>query len=279
MANPIVTLTTDFGMSDGFVGTMKGIVYAINPQARVVDLTHEIPPQDIWAGAFIFDSAYHYFPKGTVHVLVVDPGVGTSRKPILVQSPDAYFVAPDNGLLSFTYMRGGGPQPDVAPFKSARVGLPEGWKAYHLTNHQYWHLPVSSTFHGRDIFAPVAGYLTTGVSPNAMGAAIDSVVALAIPHPRRSGARTYGCVMQVDRFGNLITNIDARSIFMPDVKLVIEVAGKRIGGLASSYQDGRPYMALVGSHGYLEIGAANDNASRLLGVGAGDEVIVGVQGE
>ena len=125
-AGPIVTLTTDFGVSDAFAGTMTGIVYSINPTARVVDITHYIPTQDVRTGAFIFDSAYHYFPPGTVHVLVVDPAVGTNRRAIVVESPDAYFVCPDNGILSYAYMRGGGPLPDAAPFETARVGLRDG---------------------------------------------------------------------------------------------------------------------------------------------------------
>ena len=277
-AGPIVTLTTDFGASDAFAGTMKGIVYSINPSARVVDITHDVPPQDIRTGAFVFDSAYHYFPPGTVHVLVVDPAVGTNRRAIVVQSPDAYFVCPDNGLLSYAYMRGGGALPGGEPFEAASVAPPDGWKAYHLTNHQYWHHPVSSTFHGRDVFAPVAGHLTAGVSPNAMGAAIDSVAAFAIPQPQPRGNRLVGSVMYVDRFGNLITNLKAKDVFMPDAHTVIELAGKRLAGLASAYQDGPPYKGIIGSHGYLEIAAANANASQMLGVTVGDEVAVGTEG-
>ena len=277
-AGPIVTLTTDFGASDAFAGAMKGIVYSINHNARVVDITHDIPPQDIKTGAFVFDSAYYYFPPGTVHVLVVDPAVGTNRRALMVESPDAYFVCPDNGLLSYAYMRAGASLADAAPFETALVCLPDGWKAYHLTNHQYWHHPVSSTFHGRDVFAPVAGHLTAGVTPSAMGAAIDSVTAFAILQPEPRGNRLVGCVMHIDRFGNLITNLKAKDVFMPGAHTVIELAGKRMVGLASSYQDGPPYMGIIGSHGYLEIAATNANASQMLGVGIGDEVVVGSEG-
>jgi len=276
VAGRIVTLTTDFGTSDPFVGTMKGIILGIHPGASIVDLTHDIPPQDIRAGAFIFDTAHHYFPEGTVHVIVVDPTVGTNRRPILVQGPTASFVCPDNGLLSHVYRRAGGPVAEGEPFATSLVGLPRGWRAYHLTNHQYWHMPLSDTFHGRDIFAPVAAYLARGEDPGAMGAMIDEVTVFAAPEPIEVDGKLVGTVMAVDRFGNLVTNIPANALVRPNQDINIQVAGMRIDGLARSYA-GSPtaLLALIGSHGYLEIAAANRNASQILGVGTGAKVAVG----
>ncbi len=272
MAQPVITLTTDFGLTDPFVGTMKGVVLDICPEATIVDITHEVPPQDIHAGAFLFDTAYHHFPRGAIHVLVVDPGVGTERRPLLVVGPDALFVGPDNGLLSYVYAREGGPEPRAKPYQSAQVELPPGWRAYHLTNHRYWRHPVSDTFHGRDIFAPVAAHLSTGVSPEAMGAAVNRVTAFGTPRPTERDGELLGCVLQVDRFGNLITNIEAGALSNAEADIVIEVAGQRVHGLARSYQEGTPLVAIIGSHGYLEIGAKNASASEMLGLGVGGEV-------
>ena len=278
MARPVITLTTDFGTSDPFVGTMKGIILDVNPEATVVDLTHHVPPQDIRAGAFLFGSAHRYFPPGAIHVLVVDPGVNTGRRPLLVMSPSARFIGPDNGLLTYLYDEAGGPSPKGGPFESGEVPLPEGWRAYHLTNHQYWHHPVSNTFHARDIFAPVAGYLSTGVAPEAMGTVVESVSAFVVPQPEEHDGKLVGCVLHVDHFGNLITNIQATSLFSgsSDAGIVIDIAGHKVHGLANSYQDGVPLLAIVGSHGYLEIAAANSNAAEMLGLVVGDEVHVGL---
>ncbi len=276
MARPVITLTTDFGTADPFVGTMKGIILGINPEASVVDITHEVPPQDIHAGAFLFDAAHQYFPPGAIHVLVVDPGVGTGRRPLLVVSPTARFVGPDNGLLSYLYAEAGAPIPPGESFEDGESPLPDGWRAYHLTNHQYWHHPLSSTFHGRDIFAPVAAYLSTGVPPEAMGAAVDTVTAFVVPRPVERDGKLVGCVLQVDRFGNLVTSIQASLLFSADADIVIDVGGHEVQGLAGSYQEGTPLLAIIGSHGYLEICAANSNASQMLGLGVGDEVRVGL---
>ena len=274
MARPVITLTTDFGTTDPFVGAMKGIILGINPEASVVDITHEVPPQDIHAGAFLFDAAHQYFPPGTIHLLVVDPGVGTGRRPLLVVSPSARFVGPDNGLLSYLYAEAGTPIPAGEAFEDGQAPLPDGWRAYHLTDHQYWHHPVSSTFHGRDIFAPVAGYLSTGVPPEAMGPAVDAVTAFVVPRPVERDGKLVGCVLHVDRFGNLVTNIQASALFNADADIVIDIGGHKVQGLASSYQEGVPLLAIIGSHGYLEIGAANSSASQMLGLGVGDEVRV-----
>lgn len=291
MAGPLITLTTDFGTSDSFVGTMKGIIYGINPDAVAVDITHEVPPQDVRAAAFIFDSAYHYFPAATIHVIVVDPTVGTSRRPIAVAGRPGTFVCPDNGVLSHVLGREGGPQRDREPTRPAqeqasagapsamRVGLPEGWRAYHLTNHQYWHTPVSDTFHGRDIFAPVAAHLSRGVALASMGAPVRDVVALETAAPTEEDGVTVGAVMLVDRFGNLVTNIPAGRLFGAGADVMIRVADRHVRGVSRAYASRGPtgaqeLMGIIGSHGYLEIAAPNASAASVLGVGRGAEVRV-----
>ena len=274
MAAPIVTLTTDFGTADGYAGTMKGVIHAINPEVRLVDISHDVPPQDIHAAAFILGTSHGYFPKGTIHLVVVDPGVGTGRRPIVVAGPDALYVCPDNGLLSYVCAAAGGPAPEAEPFKEALVGLPNGWAAYRLTNASYWRGTVSATFHGRDIFAPVAAHLSAGVEPSAMGEPIDSVTMLHIPRPGWRDGGLHGCVLYVDRYGNLVTNIEAQDALAMGPELVTEVGGERIEGLASSYQAGTPYAALIGSHGYLEVAAANASAAAMLGARVGDAVVV-----
>ena len=276
MAGPVITLTTDFGTADPFVAAMKGVILGINPQAAIVDLTHDVPPQDICSGAFLFDSAFHLFPQGTIHVLVVDPGVGTSRRPLLVTGPDAYFVGPDNGLLSYCYAHASFPVPEGDSFADTQTALAPGWEAYHLTNQQYWHHPVSSTFHGRDIFAPVAAYLSRGVPPSRMGAPVDEVAAFAIPRPHEADGKLVGCILHVDRFGNLITNIREGELARSNAHMVVEAGGHLVHGLATSYQDGASLLAIIDSHGYLEIAAANRSAAELLGLGTGDEVRVGL---
>ena len=202
-ASGIITLTTDFGTSDTYVAEMKGVILGINAGARIVDITHQVPPQDISEGAYAIGRSHLAFPAGTVHVVVVDPGVGSSRDAIVVTTPSGIFVAPDNGVLTNILNRkAGGDGGAVTP-------LPEGYRAYRLTNSGYWRHPVSSTFHGRDVFAPVAAHLTIGAPPSDMGEEAGSVVALSHNQVRREGTSLTGRVQHVDRFGNLVTNIPA----------------------------------------------------------------------
>jgi S-adenosylmethionine hydrolase len=271
---PVITLTTDFGTADTFVGTMKGVIMGIAPDAQIVDLTHEVPPQDVRTGAFALASSYRYFPVGTIHIAVVDPGVGTRRHPIAVTTDIATFVCPDNGLLSYPL--------DEAhafvernPFAMGRVGLPKNWHAVHLSNTDYWLRPPSATFHGRDIFAPAAAHLAIGVPIASMGNRVRDLAAFAVPRPRTSPGTTVGEVLHVDRFGNLITNV--RHSDLPEGQLHIRIAGVAISGLSETYQDGADLIALMGSSGTLEIAFRNGNASRTLGVTAGADVhIVGL---
>jgi S-adenosyl-L-methionine hydrolase (adenosine-forming) len=271
MQPPIITLTTDFGTADTFVGTMKGVILGIAPNAQIIDLTHDIAPQDIHAGAFSLASAYHYFPRGTIHVAVIDPGVGTRRRPIAVTTDRATFICPDNGLLSYPLDEVSA-HVDRDPFVMGRVALPTAWHAIHLSNAQYWLQPLSSTFHGRDIFAPVAAHLAMGIAPAAMGTRIADLAAFAVPRTRTVPGAAIGQVLHVDRFGNLITNI--RPDNLPQGQLSIRVGGAAIAGISKSYQDGTDLVALIGSSGTLEIAFRNGNASQTLGVTVGADVHV-----
>ena len=274
MPASVITLTTDFGVTDTFVGTMKGVILSINPQAAIVDITHDVPPQDILAGAFAFESARSYFPPGAIHMLVVDPGVGTARRPLLVVGPNAYFVCPDNGVLTYCYTQAGFPVPDGSKTTAGPIALPSGWRAYHLTKPQFWRHPVSNTFHGRDIFAPVAAYLSRGVPPESMGPLVNTVMTLPLPKPREIAGKLVGVVLHIDRFGNLVTNITAEALAHLNGRILVEVRGKEVHGLSGSYQEGKPLAALIGSHGYLEIAAANSSAAHLLGLATGATVSV-----
>jgi S-adenosylmethionine hydrolase len=273
MARPTITLITDFGTTDGFVGVLKGVILGINPSATIIDITHEVPPQSILAGAFIFGTVHRYFPAGTVHLVVVDPGVGTSRRPILVIGPHACYVAPDNGVLSYLFPEAKVPSAPGAAFTPIQISLPEGWHAYHLTNSHYWRHPVSSTFHGRDVFASVAAYLSNGVQADSMGDPLETITAFTIPAPVVGGGTLFGCTLYTDHYGNLITNFTAADLPQPATKVTVHIAGRAIKGMAASYQDA-DLVALIGSHGYLEVAARNGNAAKLLGVSAGGEVTV-----
>ena len=273
MARPVITLTTDFGTADTFVGEMKGVILGVNPDAAIVDLTHEVPPHDIVAGAYLLGAAYRQFPPGTIHVAVVDPGVGTARRPLAVSGPNAAFVCPDNGLLSYVLECEGGSPPDGPPLEVGEAGLPPGWVAYHLKNDRYWRRPVSATFHGRDIFASVAAYLSVGEPAAKMGPEVASVQAFRVPRPLAANGRIDGAVVHVDRFGNLVTNIGA-ALLPSSGAFVVEVGGRRTTGLADSYQSGGALLAIVGSQGTLEIAARNGSAAAELGVGVGGSVVV-----
>ena len=273
MARPIITLTTDFGGADIYVGALKGVILGINPDAAIVDITHEVPPQDVRAGAYALDAAWDAFPPGTVHLAVIDPGVGTDRLPIVACGPGATFVGPDNGTLSYVLARAGGPRPDAAPFLRASVALPDGWTAYHLTERTYWREPVRSTFHGRDIFAPVAAHLSAGLAPSALGPRLTHVTAFAVPVAVESDGRIGGCVQHIDRYGNLVTNI-GEALLSATARITVEVGGREVAGLSASFQGEGPLVAVIGSGGWLEIAVPNGSAARELGVAIGDAVVV-----
>lgn len=273
MDRPLVTLTTDFGNADGFVGTMKGVILGICAGVSIVDITHEVPPHDIAGASFVFASALPFFPRGTIHVLVVDPGVGTARGGLVVRGADATFVCPNNGVLS-NVLQAAGVRADAPSFHAAPVVLPEGWTAHLLTNDRFFRHPMSSTFHGRDVFAPVAAHLACGVAPEEMGESAGMIEALALPVAGEHGGAIEGCVVHVDRFGNLITNVSAEILSGDTASVVIEISGRRIAGLTANYQDGAALVALIGSHGGLEIAMRNGSAAKELGVTTGAPVHV-----
>ncbi len=255
----LITLTTDFGLRDPFVGIMKGVISRINPQAMIIDLTHEIPPQDILAAAMTLRHAVKYFPQKTVHVAVVDPGVGSARRPLLVAVDDTYFIGPDNGVLSLAWE---GRQPN---------------RVVHLSNPTYYLKPTSGTFHGRDVFAPAAGYLSLGIAPEAFGEILDDYIRIGEPGVVKTERSLTGEIVYIDRFGNLFSNIQEQDLIGLGEKNLSVVLGEvTIQGLAPNYsavQSGQP-VALINSWGVLEIALNKGDAARRLGVGIGAKVYI-----
>jgi S-adenosyl-L-methionine hydrolase (adenosine-forming) len=259
----IVTLTTDFGINDHFVGTMKGVILNIAPDAEIVDINHAVQAFDVLDGALTIAQSYAYFPSGTIHVVVVDPGVGTARRPILLSTEKYYLVAPDNGVLSLVYSR------------------EERIRVRHITGEHYFLQPVSNTFHGRDIFAPVAGWLAKGVDGAKFGEEISDYVRFNAPKPKAVDARTFrGVVLKVDRFGNLVTNFTPEDIPMlfhsSPSPFKLTVGKREITELHQNYSEGEPnqLFAILGSMGYLEIAANRAAAAQLVGTGKGSEVSI-----
>ena len=264
---PIITLTTDFGLNDHFVGTMKGAILSLAPEAEIVDICHSVQAFDILDGALTLAQAYSYFPVRTVHVVVVDPGVGSSRRPILASSERQNFVAPDNGVLSLIYAR------------------EERLSVRHITSEHYFLQPLSNTFHGRDIFAPVAAYLAKGVDHEKFGDEITDFVRFNAPRPKVIDPKTIrGVVLKVDRFGNLVTNItpqDVPLLFQPKPPAFKIVVGKNeITSMKTNYAEGAPgeVFGILGSMGYLEIAANRGAAAQLVTAGKGTEVNVVLEG-
>ena len=242
-----ITLLTDFGTADYFVGAMKGVILSINPQAVIADITHEIPAQDVAAGAFTLLAAHDTFPAGTIHVAVVDPGVGSTRRPIVVRAGEHLFVGPDNGIFTYIYDR-------HSSFEVIRI-----------SETKYFRHPVSNTFHGRDIFAPVAAALSTGVDPSSLGPRISDPVRLSIP--------TGPQIIHIDRFGNLITNI-TRDQLTDGTRL--SVNGSVISAFRNFFGEdvGKPDepFAIWGSAGFLEIAVNGGSAAEILRVKRGDQI-------
>jgi S-adenosylmethionine hydrolase len=257
-ASGIVTLLTDFGVEDPYVGIVKGVILAVNPAARIVDLTHAIPPQDIRRGALALEASYRVFPAGTVHLAVVDPGVGGPRRPLAVHADGHVFVGPDNGLLGFCAARTGARAVALTEPRYYRAGRPG----------------VSATFHARDIFASVAGHCSRGVPLERFGPPVRRLVRLALPAPRRAGDRVIGEVLLADRFGNLLTNVTAADLPAAPAGCRVALAGHRIDGLVSRYGD-RPVGtlgALIDSSGRVEIFVREGSARARLGLGPGTRV-------
>ncbi|HUL22300.1 MAG TPA: SAM-dependent chlorinase/fluorinase [Thermodesulfobacteriota bacterium] len=260
MRNPVITLLTDFGTQDHYVASMKGVILKINPRCRLIDITHEVSPHDIREGAFILANAYSYFPKGTIHLAVVDPGVGGTRKPILLVTPSHCFVGPDNGLFTI-----------VAQKERVKQIIALDEQRYHLSK-------VSATFHGRDVFAPVAAHLSLGVKPGALGHKIESLSGLKFEGPFIRGGKLLGEVLHIDTFGNLVSNIDEERLFRftRGRSFVIRTGGKTIPGLKRGYWEGKKgeLIALLGSGGFLEISVREGNAQRILKAKREDPIVI-----
>jgi S-adenosylmethionine hydrolase len=273
----IIALLTDFGTRDYFVGAMKGAILSINPNAKIVDITHEIPPQDIRVAGFTLRACYQDFPEGTIFVVVVDPGVGSARKAILAQSENYYFIAPDNGLLSFV-IEGRNASVnervmDDDETRSLTVAFPP-FRIFELTNKKYFAKDISPTFHGRDIFARVAAHLSNGVAPGEFGAQIDDLIRFEIAAPRRiSDEKIEAEIIHIDRFGNLITNLRADDL--PE-KFSLEINETRIEKHLKYYAEAKSdeIFSIFGSAGFLEIGAKENSASDLLKAQNGDRVFL-----
>lgn len=271
----VITLTTDFGVDDAYVATMKGVILSINPEANIVDITHSIEPQNIRQAAFILGYNYRYFPKKTVHVAIVDPGVGSERRGIVLKTPSALFVAPDNGVLSYVINELSSNEDLTVQYSKDQdlVTLGNGFEAIAITEPRFWRHPVSTTFHGRDIFAPVAAALSLDISPYELGEKITSLQIFPIPKPVVDyQGNLAGNVLYVDHFGNLITNIKKSDL--PGKDILIEAAGHSIQGITNYYAEGEELMAIIGSSGYLEISLKNGNAADFLNIGIGDEIKV-----
>ncbi|MFB0559194.1 MAG: S-adenosyl-l-methionine hydroxide adenosyltransferase family protein [Dehalococcoidales bacterium] len=268
----IITLTTDFGLTDAYVAAMKGVILDINPEAKLIDICHTIKPQNIPQAAFVLGTVYQFFPHKTIHVVVVDPEVGTERRAIILRTPSADFVAPDNGVLSYVIQQSS-TRPAGENVSRQQVELEPWLEAVAITKPQFWQSPVSPTFHGRDIFAPVAARLSLGFPPIDFGEAITSVVMLPLPHPyQASDGSLVGHILHIDSFGNLITSIKSDDLPQRKQAITIEVGNQLIHGLSRTYAEGGELLALIGSSGYLEISLKGGSAHALLNADVGNEV-------
>ena len=255
----IITLTTDFGAADPFVGIMKGVIVGRAPTARVVDLTHGIPPHDVLAGALVLRHSVPYFPRGTIHLAVVDPGVGSERRALCVETPGALLVGPDNGLLSLA----------AAPGEIRRI--------VHLNEERFFLSPRSRTFHGRDVFAPVAAALAAGTPVEKLGSEVRDMQRLDLPPVMREAHALRGQVIYVDHFGNLATNVSAADLAgLASPRPKIAIGSLRLHGLASSYAAGAPGepLAVLNSWGLVEIAVREGSACNRLGAGVGAPVVI-----
>ncbi len=256
MENNIIALLTDFGNKDYFIGAMKGVMLSINENAKIIDITHEIPPQDVRAGSFTLNACYENFPPGTVFVAVVDPGVGSDRRAILVETENYYFITPDNGLLNFIFER------------------EKNVRGFEITNKDFFHKPVSKTFHGRDVFAPSAAHLSKGVSPGEFGDSIEDYVFYKTNQPERTNEQEIeATIIHIDHFGNLITNLRKEDL-PEDFHLLIN--DEKIESFHDFFAEAeeKELFMLVGSTGFLEVVANQDSAEKLLQAVVGEKVIL-----
>ena len=258
----IITLLSDFGTRDAYVGIMKGVILGISPAVRLVDLTHDVPPQAIRLGALVLRSAIEYFPEGAIHLAVVDPGVGSTRQAVVVITPRALLVGPDNGLL--------------APAARALGAV----SVHRLERKDLFRHPVSCTFHGRDVFAPVAAHLAAGTPPESVGPPVPSLQPLDLPEPRAETGAVHGEVVYVDHFGNLVTNISAAAIAsFRGSGVSVRIAGMRVSPLAPTYAavSSGAAVGVIGSWGVLEVAVRDGNAAARFGAGVATPISVVVE--
>ncbi|MBI3405763.1 MAG: SAM-dependent chlorinase/fluorinase [Acidobacteria bacterium] len=263
MAPSIITLTTDYGTNDHLVASVKGTILKINPEATIVDICHTVMSFDLLDGSFVIGQAYKWFPPKTVHVVIVDPGVGTQRRPLLVSGDQHYFVAPDNGVLSMVYEQ------------------QERLTVRHVTAEHYFQAPISNTFHGRDIFGPIAGWLTKNWASSSFGEEIQDFVRFSMPKAKAAEKGVKGVILKVDQFGNLITNVrgeDVPQLLAGATSVKISINGKEVTKFLQTYSQGQPGepFALLGSSGYVEISVQKGSAAKALNVQRGAEVTVEV---
>ena len=261
VARPIITLTTDYGTNDHLVGALKGVILKINPDANIVDITHNVTPYDLLDGALAIGSAYSYFPPRSIHVVVVDPGVGTDRRPLLVSGETQYFVAPDNGVLSLVYER------------------EESLLVRHANVEHYYLQPVGKTFHGRDIFAPIAAWLSKGSQAASMGDEINDHKKFAMPKPKAADGGVKGVVLRVDSFGNVVTNFrpaDLPASALETGAVHFQIGSQIVARLVDTFAKGNPgeVFAYIGSNGFVEFGVNRGNACKALAVGRGVPVVL-----
>lgn len=258
---PFITLITDFGLKDGNVGVMKGVIWGIAPGIQIADLSHNISPQNISEAALILQRSAPYFPAGTVHVVVVDPGVGTARRPIAARLGEQYFVGPDNGVLTMLLERAEASDWEI--------------EIVHTNKPRYWLPEISHVFHGRDIFAPVAAHLAGGVRLDDIGTPIDDPVRLNLAHPMRTETGWRGEVIHIDHFGNISTNIRIEHVGVP-ARVEVSLLSVVIEGLAETFGEREPgdLIALYGSTGNLIISVVNGDAASRLGAEIGDPIVV-----
>jgi S-adenosylmethionine hydrolase len=255
MNKTIITLLTDFETRDGYMGAVKGVIKRINPEAEIVDITHDIDSYDVFGAAFALNNFYRYFPKGTIHLAVVDPGVGSLRQPMLIKTKDFFFVGPDNGIFSFVYQR-----EDLTD-------------VIVISNTEYFLAEPSSTFHARDVFAPVAAYLSLGIKINEFGSPAKECMKFIIPQPESNGKSLRGQIIHIDRFGNLITNIPA-DLLEKKKNMEVVMGKRRIKGISRSYFDAKKkgIGALIGSSNLLELAVNQGSAQKLLKAKIGDKI-------
>jgi len=251
----IITLLTDFGMKDPYTGIMKGVILSINPDVTIVDITHEVDPQDIREGAFIVEEYYRYYPDDTIHLCVVDPTVGSDRRPIIVRKDSHLFVGPDNGIFTLLYK--------------------SGYEVYTIESPEFMRREISSTFHGRDIFAPAAAHLSTGFHPSAFGRMVHDAARFADIFPVIEGNRIAGEIVRFDRFGNAITNIhiDILERLFRGRSFTITIGGMSFTAIHKSYYE-NDYACLTGSSGYLEFGYYKGSFAREKGTKKGEPVFI-----